>query len=292
MRPIQVYLVTSSSKQFDLVLNRPFGFVVLLEASRLPLLRAVPSLLSGCPFVLFGDSVLDSHVASVFSHLARAGRAVHRLSEMYNCEPAIVAASRIAWGSELTCASPHASVSARALRALAAAIRPFFEDALGMDRPVVYIEIESLSMAVLTAIVAGMVFEEVRITADRSVLPRLAGMLFRCRTDGPGVFSAHPEFMAAAAARVTPLATAAFAHRTDVVVAVAVDPDAELLRIALGLTRRKLVLLGRIGAVGGSPLWAALLNQLPRTSLFRFPREAVDRDIPPFRSFGTLFEGD
>jgi hypothetical protein len=287
----KVFLVTSSSKQMNLVCNRAFDLVILMEASRLPVLRAVPSLSSGCPFILFGDLVLDSRVQSIFSHLAAlSSHNVVHLWELYNCEPDIVAASRIVWGSELTSAAARATVSLDPLKVLGRSIRGFFAELMTMDRPIVYVQIDSIAMAVMTAVIAGLVFQHVQLVGDRSLLPRLAHAVFRCKADGGQVFTKLVEFMQTAAARVVVFsAKALVSQRKDVVIAVAHDCDSESLELALGLTRRKLILMGDIKTVGAFPLWSTLLSQMPSDRIFQFPRQFVENEAPPFRPFLELF---
>jgi hypothetical protein len=293
MTAVKVFVITATSKQFNLLCQRRFDFVVMLEASRLPLLQAVSSLRAGTTFVLFGDAILDSGVDSVYSELARLDSvAIVHLWEMYNCEPAIVAASRVVWGSEMRSASPHATVNLRPFKVLDKDHRGFFTEVVGMARPVVFVAVEELSAAVLLAVVAGLVYESVSVIARREILPQIASALFVCRNEPDRAFSKFVEFMQAAVNRIAAFGIHGLsAGRRDTVVAIGDNCNSELLQVALGMTRRKLILIGNPAVIRRSPLWAALLNHIPKEWMFEFPREYSEEEWTPFRPIGPIFRG-
>lgn len=285
MKDIRVFVVPSCAKQFNVVCNRLFDTVILFEASCLPLLHAVPSLCAGSPFILFGDAVMDASIDSVFSHLARISpQSVVNLWEMYNCESAIVSASRLVWGSELRCSSSHASVSLEPLRVLDKSIREFFMNVISMDRPLVFVKVDNYLASVFVSIVAGLVFESVNLISRRELLPQLGSSLFAFRTAGDAMFTKFRQFMSAAAGRVKFYnAGAVLSKRKDVIVAVASHCDSSVLQVSLGMTRRKLILIGKLEDVCESPLWATLLNQMPSDWKFEFPSSLFSMEVTPFK---------
>lgn len=277
LKDIRVYVVTSSAKQFDTICNRRFDMIILFEASRLPLLRAVPSLWSAAPFIMFGDLVLDSDMESIYSHLASISmHNIVNLWEMYNCEEVIVRAARTIWGSELKCNTPHPQVSLKPLKVLARDVRHFFEDILSMEKPLIFVNTGSTDAAVMTAVAAGLIYEEVNLIAERDILPRLGSGLFNCRRNGKLVYTKYQPFMEKAAARVKAFsARAVLSQRKDVMIAVASGPDARILERSLGMTRRKLILFGRFEEVGESPLWATIIQQAEKDWIFDFPEKLL-----------------
>ena len=285
MKDIRVFVVTSAAKQFDIICNRYFHMVILFEASRLPLLRAVSSLRSGAPFILFGDTVMDSDVDSIYSHLARISpQSIISLWEMYDCEPVIVSAARLIWGSELRCSAPHVSISLKPLRVLDKSIRELFTDIITMDRPLVFVQTDNYLAAAVVSVVAGLVFETVHTISRRELLPQLSSCLFAFRTMGESVFTKFNKYMSSAAARVKLYASGSIiSKRKNVVVALASHCDSSILQLALGRTRCKLILVGKPEDVSESPMWATVLNQMPQDWKFTFPSSLLTEQTAPFK---------
>lgn len=318
---IKVFIIPSTGKQFDILFQRNFNLVIMYEASRIPTIRAIPSLYSSCPLILFGDTVLDNDVDSIYAHFQRINaQQVINLWEMYNCEPAIVAASRVAWGSELRCVSQHARIVLRPLKIISDhQARNFFTEILTMDRPIVFINISSqqqldikdsddnfseenqinnikylINPSVLISIITSLIYSKdnkINVITDRVIQPLVSSSLYFCQTNSEAVFTKYADHLKKSLANIRYYqANSIMSKRKDVTIAITGDkPDSTILTLCLGMTRRKLILIGNLDVAYESPLWATMLNTLPKGWIIDFPTELVEREIPPIKAMNNIF---
>lgn len=288
---VRVFVIPNAAKQFDLLTQRKFDFSILFEASRLPVLRSIPTLVSSQSFVLFGDLVLDSKTDSIYEHFARISpHIVVNLWDVYDTEPAITGFARIIWGNELICHSHHAAIDLSALKVLNHNIRKLFKDILTMDKPVVFVNTNNFASSIMIAVAAGLVYEHIDLIAKDTVLPQISTSLYRCRVEGELVFSRFHKFMMDAAACVLPFnASSVLSIRRDTLISVVDDCDPDVLKLSLAVTRRKLIIIGKSHILSTSPLWSTLINQLPKEWFINFPDEILEEEQSPFLKVATLF---
>ena len=305
LNQIRVFIICSLAKPFNLLFDREFDLVIMYEASKLPLVRSIYSLWPRCPLILFGDSIydsiecMDSHYDNtIFSHLQKinANQVLH-LWDMYNCEPSIVAAARIIWGNELRCSSQHAFVDIKPLKVISKDYRRIFENIVSMDHPIVFINVpiddnfkDLIYSTVMITISAGLIYPKVNVISNYSILPKISAAIFKCQTDSESVFIKYNKFLQHAAERVKYYySRSVMSQRKDTVIVVADSPDSIVLQLALGMTRRKLILIGNLEIVSKSPLWSTMLNQLPQDLIIDFPADIAHKESSPFRQLDQVF---
>lgn len=310
---IKVFLIPSTAKKYDILFQREFNLVIMYESSRIPTIRSIPSLYSSCPLILFGDTVLDNGVDSIFAYFQRINaKQVLNLWEMYNCEPQIVAASRVAWGSELRCVSQHANILLKPLNAISDhEARDFFKKTLSMDHPIIFINVNIpmneeedeenikkvkflINPSVLMTITTSLVYSKdnkINVVADKLIQPLISSSLYFCQTNAEAVFSKYVNHMQKAMCNIKYYnANSVMSKRKDVIIAIVGEkPDPTILTLCLGMTRRKLILIGNLDVVFDSPLWATMLNTLPEGCIIDFPLEFVEREITPIKALNEIF---
>ncbi|OHT12498.1 hypothetical protein TRFO_17669 [Tritrichomonas foetus] len=289
-KKLRVFVIPSLAKQFDTLFNREFDLVIIYEASRLPVLRSVHSLNSKCPFILFGNTILENGNDSIFSHLQKInnGNQIINLWEMYNCEPEIVEIAKLAYGDELRCLSKHANVDVKPLKVIQKSIRGFLENIVSMNHPIIFVNVNNFSASVMITIAAGLIYEKVNLIADKTLLPSLCSSIYQCQHNGNLVFTKYVSFLQHAAQRVKYYySKAMMSKRKDMCIAVADSPDSIMLQTCLGMTRRKLILIGQLDMVLRSPLWLKMLGKIP---IIDFPDEYVENEISPFKPLKPIYE--
>lgn len=304
---IKVFIIPSTAKKYDILFQRDFNLVIMYEASRIPTIRAIPCLNSSCPLILFGDTVLDNDVDSIFSYFQRINaQQVLNLWEMYNCEPEIVAAARVAWGSELRCVSQHASILLKPLKIISDhEARNFFMKTLSMENPIVFInvpfneeEINSLiNASVLMSITTSLVYSKdnkINVVADKVIQPLISSSLYFCQTNGDAVFSKYVDHLTKAISNIKYYgANSIMSKRKDVVLAIiGGKPDPTILTLCLGMTRRKLIFIGDLNVVYDSPLWATMLNTIPKDWIIEFPLDFLEKEIQPIKPLNEIFKAE
>lgn len=301
-RMINVYIVPSSAKQFDVLFEHIYDMVIMYESSRLPLLRSIPSLNSNCPFILFGDTVLDNEIDSLFTHFQRINALqVFNLWEMYNCEPSIVTTARACWGTELISVSRHASVILKPLKIFEdRQLRKFLSSILTMDKPIVFlnISVDDIKMivnpSILIIIAASLLYckdEKLNVIADEYLQPLISSSLFICQTDGKRVFSRYVEHLQKSVSQVKYYGQSSImSKRKDVMICmIGNTPDSKSLTMCLGMTRRKLIFIGNKNIVYNSPLWATVLNTIPEEWIIDFPLMYVENEVSPLLALNSVF---
>ena len=96
-----------------------------------------------------------------------------------------------------------------------------------------------------------------------------------------------PLYIIDAMTKVFPLRLHALRNQRNDVGVYYADGQTDPLKIALAMTKRKVILLANVHQIRTSPLWTTTINRLPKQAVFSFKNVVIPE---PFASFKSTFD--
>ena len=287
MNGAQVYIV-QSKRRSKLIDQISFDVSIIMDASIDDVLLVVPQIIVADSFILTGDPSLDDSNDSAFNQFARhSPESVVKLTEIYDTEQAIIEASRLVWGNDLISFADHAIVELDPLSMLPENLQTLMKPILSMDSPIVFVDVREPLSVIFISLCSGLVYERVVFGCGEHYMPQFMHAIKICdeykKMSDPPI----PLYIIDAMTKVFPLRLHALRNQRNDVGVYYADGQTDPLKIALAMTKRKVILLANVHQIRTSPLWTTTINRLQKHAVFSFKNVVIPE---PFASFKSTFD--
>jgi len=253
-------IIANSMRHSIVVTNLHFDVCFVFNSSNTHILQVLPIISQCTQLILFGDrSTAEKN--NLFSFLESFYPfSCVSLIEAYDCDPKIIDYSRLIFGSErFTEDAPILFDPTSFL--LKYSNQSMISKILSYKSPIVFINTLNQEIGFKIALLSSMVYPSTVIITSKPNIPKIKEIHHSYTNNGE--FAQYAKNIAIKSPQ-----SMRYNRYINIIL---IDHDPLSLVLALGATKRKLILVSSIKSVSISPMWSTLINQLPRESLFKEP---------------------